>query len=261
MRIFLTLPAYNEETALPHLLESFKSQMDSSGYEGQVVVVDDGSTDATSRIVQDWSSFLPIDLIRHQVNAGLGTTIHDGLRRTAELARADDVIVTMDADNTHSPSLIPAMVRCIEQGHDVVIASRYRRGSQVLGLSAVRQLMSYGASWLFQIMFPIPGVRDYTCGFRAYSAKALQQAFAAYPQDLVTERSFACMAEILLKLRRMHLKMIEVPMILRYDRKVGSSKMSVGRTILKSLALVARNSFGADARANLADRNGSSRRR
>src|SRR6266851_2529257 len=116
MTIFLTLPAYNEEASLPQLLESFKCQMHSAGYEGRVVVVDDGSTDATSRIVQDWSSVLHIELIRHEVNAGLGKTIRDGLRRAADLAHTDDVIITMDADNTHAPSLIPAMVRCIQQG-------------------------------------------------------------------------------------------------------------------------------------------------
>jgi len=58
---------------------------------------------------------LRIDLIRHEVNKGLGKTIQDGLRRAAELASADDVIITRDADNTHAPPLIPAMVRCIQQ--------------------------------------------------------------------------------------------------------------------------------------------------
>jgi dolichol-phosphate mannosyltransferase len=260
MTIFLTLPAYNEEAALPQLLESFKCQMHSAGYEGRVVVVDDGSTDGTGRIVQEWSSVLRIDLIRHEVNTGLGKTIEDGLRRAAELAHADDVIITMDADNTHSPSLIPAMVRGIQQGHDVVIASRYRRGSKVLGLSWMRQLMTYGARFLYQMRFPIPGVRDYTCGFRAYSAGALQRAFVAYEQELVTEPNFVCMAEILLKLRGMHLKMVEVPMILRYDRKVGSSKMSVGRTALESLALIARKSFRTGRSAKGADGNGPGRR-
>ena len=244
MTIFLTLPAYNEEASLPDLFKALKQELDTSGYEWQIVAVDDGSTDATGHIFQQWSSVLPVHLITHQVNQGLGVTIQDGLRRAAELAQPHDVIVTMDADNTHSPALIPAMAGCIQQGHDLVIASRYCRGSKVLGLSATRRLLTHGARLLYQTILPIPGVRDYTCGFRAYSAAMLQKAFAQYKQTLVTEQSFVCMAEILVKLSRMPLKITEVPMVLRYDLKGGPSKMKVGQTILKSLALILRYRVG-----------------
>lgn len=66
----------------------------------------------------------------------------------------------MDAGITHSPALIPDMVRRMEEGHDVVIASRYPRGSKVVRLSVFRHVMSYGARMLFQLAFPIPGVRE-----------------------------------------------------------------------------------------------------
>lgn len=245
MQIFLTLPAYNEAQALPLVLSAFEKELLKPGCEGRVVVVDDGSTDGTLSVIEEWSSRLPIELVRHPSNRGLGETIEDGLRRAAELAAPGDVIVTMDGDNTHSPAQIREMVQRLDQGCDIVIASRYRPGSRVVGLSGFRHLMSYGARVLFQLTYPIRGVRDYTCGFRAYRAAILQQAFQRHGGRLVTERGFACMAEILLRLRSMGARMSEVPMVLRYDQKPGAGKMRVGHTVLKTLMLVARHRFSS----------------
>jgi dolichol-phosphate mannosyltransferase len=238
MKIILTLPAYNEEQGLPPLLDAFQNAMRQGGFEAQAVIADDGSTDGTCGVIQEWSSKFPIKLIRHPENRGLGETIRDALHKAAVIAQPEDVIVTMDADNTHSPALIPDMVRQIGMGKDLVIASRYRAGSRVVGLNFFRHLLCYGARALFQMAFPIPGVRDYTCGFRAYRAGLLQQAFVRFGDAFVTEQSFACMAEILLKLSQLSPKIVEIPMVLRYDQKRGASKMKVGSTILATLRLM-----------------------
>ena len=240
MRLFFALPAFNEEKDLGKLLEVFEQQMTASNFQFQVVIVDDGSTDGTLSVIDGWSSRVPLELVRHAVNRGLGETIRDALSASAGMANADDVIVTMDADNTHSPTLIPSMLRAIQEGADVVIASRYRRGSRVVGLSLFRQLTSYGARFLFQLAFPIHGVRDYTCGFRAYRASLLKDAVARYGNAFVQERGFAAMAEILLKLRALRPRFAEVPMVLRYDFKSGDSKMRVGATVMKTLRMIHR---------------------
>jgi dolichol-phosphate mannosyltransferase len=203
-------------------------------------VVDDGSRDETGTVLQHWVPSLGIDIVTHGVNRGLGETIRDGLRRATQLASDEDVIVTMDADNTHPPSLIPEMVRKIQAGCDLVIASRYRRGAGVVGLSGYRHLMSYGARILFTVLFPIAGVRDYTSGFRAYRPAVLRNAFAAYGDAFVSERGFSCMAEILLKISKQGLMIAEVPLLLRYDQKSGASKMNVGRTVATTVRLMLR---------------------
>ena len=240
MRLFFALPAFNEEKDLGKLLAAFEQQMAASQFQFRVVIVDDGSTDATVAVINEWSSHFPIELVRHAGNRGLGETIRDALAVSAAMADPDDVIVTMDADNTHSPTLIPSMVRAIANGADVVIASRYRHGSRVVGLSLFRQLTSYGARFLFQLAFPMRGVRDYTCGFRAYRASVLKDAVGRYGDSFVQERGFAAMAEILLKLRALRPTCAEVPMVLRYDFKSGDSKMRVGATIMKTLRMIQR---------------------
>jgi glycosyltransferase involved in cell wall biosynthesis len=243
VRVILALPAYNEEEALPRVLDAFQKVASANGYEARAVVVDDGSRDRTAQIAEEWASRIPLKLVRHEVNRGLGETIDDALRHAAADADPGDVIVTMDADGTHPCDLIPQMVGHVASGADIAIASRYRAGSGTVGLSRARELMSQGARFLFQISVPIAGVRDYTCGFRAYRAGFLQRAFAHYGGRLATERGFASMAEILLRLRRFSPRVREVAMVLRYDLKGGASKMNVPRTVWKTLVLIAKHRF------------------
>lgn len=237
-KIFVVLPAYNEEANIGGLLDRIDGSMSESGLQYQVIVVDDGSRDRTFEVLTDYSNRIPLTISHHQVNQGLGVTIRDGLLLAAEMAAQNEIVITMDADETHTPGLIPRMVQMLREGHDVVIASRYRPGARVVGVSLLRRFVSYGASWLFRILFPTPGVRDYTCGFRAYRGQVLTLAMSKYGSRFVEAQGFQCMVDILLKLRKMDLIFGEVPMILRYDLKRGSSKMRVARTIWHTLSLV-----------------------
>ena len=242
-RVIVVLPAYNEERSLGTLLERLDRAMREDDLPYEVVVVDDGSSDGTTRLVGRYAGDLPVRLERHPVNLGLGATIRDGLKSAVAVAADDDIVVAMDADNTHSPGLIRSMVGAIREGADVVIASRYRPGSRIRGVPWHRRALSLGARVLLQVVFPIPGVRDYTCGYRAYRARVLRDAFGRYGDDFVSQAGFQCMVDILLKLRRLDAIVREVPLILRYDFKQGASKMKVARTIVQSLALIARRRF------------------
>lgn len=240
--LFIVLPAYNEQGNLPSLivnLETALGRLRRMGYERAYVVVDDGSTDGTYQILDEIAQKLPIMVVQHPTNQGLGLTIRDGLRKASELARGRDIVFVMDADNTHPAGLLIRMTERILEGNDIVIASRYRPGSRVVGLTKYRSLMSFGARLLFQLVLPIPGVRDYTCGYRAYRAALLQKAFRLYGDALVKKKGFQCMAELLVRLSALDPVITEVPMILRYDQKKGDSKMRVVQTVIGTLRLMA----------------------
>jgi dolichol-phosphate mannosyltransferase len=231
---------------MPPLLESLRETMEENAIQYEVVVVDDGSHDRTLPVVEEYARRMPLRVLRHASNQGLGATVRDGLQAALERAADRDIIVTMDADDTHTPGLIARMVRMIGEGYDVVIASRYQRESRVYGVSLLRRIMSTGASWLLRVLFPIRGVRDFTCGYRAYRTSVLRQAIARYQQALFNQEGFQCMVDILLKLRRMPLIFGEVPLLLRYDRKGGESKMKVWRTASRTLGLLLRRKLGYD---------------
>ena len=245
--ILIALPAYNEEEALPLLLgriavvaqRHFQNQV-------QVIVVDDGSKDRTAEVVQAYAmnSALPVVLVPHGVNKGLGQAIKTGLRAALERASDDDIIVTMDSDDTHLPGLIPRMAQLIDEGNDVVIASRYQLGARMVGIPWFRQMLSKGLSLLFRVTYPIPGARDYSCGYRAYHPAVLRAAFERWGEQFVSERGFACMVDILMKLHMQGAIVTEAPMVLRYDRKPGETKMQVKKTIVQTFALLLRRRFG-----------------
>lgn len=243
-RILVVLPAYNEEANIASLLRRIFETLTDDQMGFSVIVVDDGSSDRTREILEDTQREMPLIVQRHERNQGLGATLRDGLRQAAELANARDIIITMDADESHTPGLMLRMVRMIREGYDVVIASRYQPGSRIYGLSMRRRIVSRLASWLMRVVFPTPGVTDYTCGYRAYRAEALQQAYAAYGDSLVSQDGFQCMVDVLLKLRRLPLIFGEVPMILRYDLKRGSSKMRLMKTARNTLRLLWVRRFG-----------------
>jgi len=243
-KVIIVLPAYNEERNIGGLLDRMIDALEDEQLLYEVIIVDDGSSDRTSGVIERYHEHLPVTLYRHEVNQGLGATIRDGLYLASKAAGDNDIVITMDADETHTPGLILRMVRMVREGCDVVIASRYQPGARVVGVSLFRRFLSFGASMLFRIFFATSGVRDFTCGYRAYRGSVLHQAIATYGDQFVEASGFQCMVDILLKLRQLDVVFGEVPLILRYDLKQGRSKMLIVRTIRDSLDLLVRRRFG-----------------
>lgn len=236
MRITVMLPAYNEEKDLPGLLLRIQAALESWA-DYQVMVVDDGSRDRTAQIVRDAASHMPITLIQHPHNMGLGAAIRTGLKAASKF---EGIVVTLDADNSQDPALIRAMVDKIAEGFAVVIASRFQPGSQEVGVPFYRLLLSHVSSAGIRLIVRYPGARDYTCGFRAYRVEALRQLIDRFGDNFLRENGFACMLELLLNFRRLSAPVAEVPLVLRYDLKEGASKMRVFRTMRRYVVTVTR---------------------
>jgi dolichol-phosphate mannosyltransferase len=243
-RVWVALPAYNEEQAIEAVLRRWAKVLTAEDRPFRMLVVDDGSTDRTPKLLATLAKELPLEVITHVPNQGLGPTIRDALREAAARADDDELIVTMDADNTHPPESFPQMAAQLERDElDVVIASRFVPGARVVGLSGFRQLTTVGARLVFRLLARVPGVRDYTCGYRVYRAAVVHRALEM-GGNLGREQSFACMAEVLLEVARAGARFGEAPLELRYDEKGGASKMRVLKTSWRTLVLVMRYRLG-----------------
>ena len=237
-KINVILPAYNEGGVISLLLKNLDFSLQKTGLSSEIVVVNDGSTDNTVECVRNFSGGTPVILINQDANRGLSKTIKNAFFTMVPKCGNRDIVIVMDADNTHSPDLILQMIKFINEGYHIVIASRYQKGAMSIGLSCIRKILSYGASFLFRAVVRIKGARDYTCGYRAYRADLLKSAIEYYGQDFIKQPGFGCMAEILLKLKRFNPSIKEVPLVLRYDYKKGQSKMKVCGTIGDTLGML-----------------------
>src|SRR5690606_36726545 len=110
----------------------------------------------------DLEQRLPLDVLTHKLDRGLGETIRDGLEYIAERAHPDDVIIRMDCDDTHEPRYIPSMLAKLDEGYEVVLTSRFQPGGGQVGLDLWRTFLSYSANVLFKLWFPNRGVREYS---------------------------------------------------------------------------------------------------
>ena len=232
--IVILLPAYNEERSLPAVLPKLKELLHPLEEDYLVVVCDDGSNDRTSEILRDYSLQMPIELIEHKLNRGLGETARDLFEFAVERCSDDDVIVRLDCDDTHEPDIIPRLIAKIRQGFDVVTASRFVRGGGQVGVSTYRTIISRAANVFMKILFPIPGLKEYSCGFRAYRAGIIRRAIDFYGNDFIQLKGlgFTCTLEKLVKLRLLGANFGEVGFVLRYDQKKSDSKMVSSVTTL-----------------------------
>lgn len=238
-KIYIVLPAYNEENSIANLLVRIKTVFESYSFlKFAVIVVNDGSKDKTLQVVKSFSGKMPVTIVNHKINQGLGPTVRDGLKEAVLQCNEDDIIITMDADDTHTPGLIYRMYSLIHEGFDVVIASRYRNGSRIFGLSRFRKMISYFASIMFRVLLPIKGVRDFTCGYRAYNAKVIKRAFEEYGDRFIDQQGFQVTVDTLIKLRKFNLVFGEVPFVLRYDFKADDSKMNIKKTMINTFKLI-----------------------
>lgn len=234
-KLTVVLPSYNEEIALGRLFPQFDALAGTISEDLSVLVVDDGSTDGTAKVAAEWSGSTPVRAIVFPRNRGYGAALEEGVVSAARSGGADDLVATMDADDTHDPKYLTDMIAHLDRaGLDVVVASRYAPGGKEEGVSWDRKLLSHGASWFYRRAFDLPGVSDYSCGYRLFRASLIQKALDQRG-NLGLDSGFQASGELLLRLREGSSAIGEVPFELHYERKPTRSKMQKFRTVIGTL--------------------------
>ncbi|HET7462298.1 MAG TPA: glycosyltransferase [Longimicrobium sp.] len=237
--IWVILPAYNEADSLPRLLPKLQAALAAYPDGWHVVVVDDGSTDGTAELLEEYQLTYPMSVVTHSINRGLGETERDAFEFVAARCAPDDLVVRLDCDDTHEPEFLERLIDKVAEGFDVVNTSRFQPGGGQKGVTGYRAFISRAANLFMKLIFNIPGLRDYSCGYRAYRGRVLQDAVRVYGNQFLQLRGlgFTSTLETVVKLHLLGCRFAEVPFVLRYDQKASASKMVSSITTLGYLAM------------------------
>ena len=228
-RVLIAVPAHNEEASLPDTL----AELAASAPRLDVVVVDDGSEDATAEVAR--SAGVPVLVL--PVNLGVGAALQTAFRYALE--EGYDVTVQLDADGQHDPADLPALLApVLEDRADLSIGSRYVPGAAEYRAPLVRRLGMLLFSALATAVIGRP-LYDTTSGFRAYNRTVMKLCLRYFPQDFPD-------APLLIWVARAGLRLVEVPVTMRPRRKGQSfytwtrSLYYPYKTLLASLVLLLR---------------------
>jgi dolichol-phosphate mannosyltransferase len=210
----IVVPTYNEmqniEALISNLLEI--------GPQIHLLIVDDNSPDGTADYVEEVGATNPrVGLIKRPAKMGLGSAYITGFK--AALERGADYIIQMDADFSHDPSYIPAMLEAITE-YDLVVGSRYVKGVNVVNWPIQRLLLSYCANVYTRIITGVP-IHDATSGFKCFRRQVLE----AIDLDSIISDGYCFQIEMSFRSWHKGFRIFEIPIVF-VDRHSGTSKMS-----------------------------------
>ncbi|MBU7016348.1 MAG: polyprenol monophosphomannose synthase [Theionarchaea archaeon] len=214
----VVIPTYNERENIGFLLERLeKAFVGASGYTVDIVVADDKSPDGTGDIVSEVArKYENIRLLPGE-REGMGAAY---VRAFSHILDSYDVIITMDADFSHPPEMIPDFLRSIDTGCDMVIGSRYIGGGGTPDWPLKRRLISSFANLLARTVAGLYSVHDCTSNYRAYRASILRKI----PFHQLSNKGYAFVTTCLWEVFHQKGRVCEIPLVF-YDRKKGETKL------------------------------------
>jgi dolichol-phosphate mannosyltransferase len=224
---WVVLPTYDEADNIRPVSAAILESLPGA----TLLVVDDGSPDGTGEIADELAAADPRIRVRHRpAKQGLGRAYLDGF--AIALDGGASIVVQMDADLSHDPTVLPNLIAPISDGStDLVIGSRYAPGGGVADWGIGRRVISRGGSIFARTVLRL-GPRDLTGGFKAWRASTL----AAVPFEGVHAGGYVFQIEMTFRASRAGARIREVP-ITFHDRRVGQSKMS-RRIVVEALVVV-----------------------
>jgi dolichol-phosphate mannosyltransferase len=236
------VPAHNEQDNLPRLLADLEARPGLFPPQSRLIVVDDGSLDATAELVEAYVGPLPVELVRLEQNQGPGAAFRAGFAAALGDSAGEALVVTLEADTTCDLDALPEMLARAVAGAELVLASVHG-GGHMLNVSPTRRVLSYCASTVMRSALGVQA-RTVSSFFRVYRASTLREAGERYGELLIRESGFACKAELLAKLTAIGARIEEVPVDVDGGRRVGKSNMRVLPTMLAYWRLMVRQLSG-----------------
>ncbi len=226
MRVCVILPTYNEADNIETVIRRVRVALP----DAEILLVDDASPDGTAELAEEIGHQIGgVEVLRRAGKLGLGSAYLAGFSHA--LQRGADILVEMDADLSHDPDALPALIALIPMAADLVIGSRYVPGGTIPQWSRERAWLS---RWGNRYAAAVLGlaINDSTSGFRAYAADALRQI----DLDAIRADGYAFQVEMTYRIIRSGGRVVEAPIRFGH-RAAGTSKMS-GKIVLEAMVLV-----------------------
>lgn len=169
MRLSVVIPARNEEDCVAVTLTAISTVLHAENIPHELLLVDDGSTDSTARVVRDLADGLPeVRLISNSGPHGFGYSVRAGLRQFT-----GDAVAVMMADNSDSPQDLVTYYRCLERGAECVFGSRFIKGGRTIDYPAHKLVINRLANWFIALLFRLP-FNDTTNAFKCYRRHVIE---------------------------------------------------------------------------------------
>jgi glycosyltransferase involved in cell wall biosynthesis len=213
--VLVVLPTYNELENLEKVVASVRHL----GYD--VLVVDDASPDGTGELADKLAAAdSGVRVLHRERKLGLGSAYEDAFR--IGLADGTALFVEMDADGSHQPGDLDAIVEAARGSGGLAVGSRYIRGGEIVGWPPHRRLLSWAANVYCRILLGL-STRDCTSGYRCYTRDLL----SSIRLDEVVSQGYSFQIEMVYRAKRLGYPVVEVPIRFE-DRVAGASKVSRG---------------------------------
>jgi dolichol-phosphate mannosyltransferase len=235
-QVWVIVPTYNERENLEGVIKAVRAKLDEAAPDHAILVVDDSSPDGTGKLADRLALEDPhVRVLHRPQKLGLGQAYIAGFRRA--LAEGASLVIEMDADFSHDPAHLPAMIAASADA-DLVLGSRYVEGGAVRNWGKVRRLVSRGGCLYARIVLGVD-VRDLTGGFKCFRREVLE----AIDLDAIHSQGYAFQVELTYRALELGFRVREVPIVFA-DRRVGDSKMS-RRIVLEAIWMVPRLRTGS----------------
>jgi dolichyl-phosphate beta-glucosyltransferase len=232
-RLSVLIPCFNEELRLPRTIEQIERYLDATGISYELILVDDGSTDGTRKVMDAAATHhasVRIDALPN--NRGKGRALAEGV----SAARGTEILIT-DADLSTPIEELEKLQAALDKGAGVAIASRALRGSRVeVSQPVYRVLMGKAFNLIVQLVL-LPGIWDTQCGFKLFRADVAKDAFGALTTD-----GFGFDPEVLFRAKKRGVRIAEVPVVWRNS---APTKVSPIRSSFDMFRHVVRIRFSA----------------
>jgi dolichol-phosphate mannosyltransferase len=225
------IPIYNEAGNIGRVIADIASRFEPGSW--RVVVVDDGSEDSSAAVLGDCAArFGPaVTVVTHVQNRGVPEALLSGFAAAANAAAPDDWLLCIEGDGTSDPALYEPIRARLADGCDVVIASRFRPGGGFAGFPLHRQWISRLGNLGLRLLFPYPGVTDFSIFYRGYRAALIKTVLMKHGGNAFCGKHFSANAALLLKCFLQSPRIEEIAHFYRYHLKLSKSSFRFPKAV------------------------------